>query len=203
MHANLVPTAYEQPEPINGKYPATVYQDYAEFEYEGFKVLAKVGRDTLINANGNEGLVTVYEGFAKISVDHNTRKTGEPEEKNDLGSKSISYEKQLIATLNPLRFNQEHPFLYGDFDRGFMGIFTGTRANFGVISSYEATVDGNIRGCGLRVPCRILPISGDPMKCIIEFDDFIIFMAKRYGADFYDELVKKTVNEFQQFLPKE
>lgn len=203
MYANLVPTVYEQPEPIDGEYLATVYKNYAEFEYKGFKVLAKVEQGAIINAHGNEGLVTVHDGFAKICFDHNTRKPDEPEEKIDLDSKSISYEKQLIATLNPLKFNQKHPFHYGDFDSGFKGLFTGTRAEFGVTHSYEATVDGNIRGCGLRVPCHILPMSGEPMKCIIEFDDFIIFMAKRYGANFYDELVEKTVNEFQQLLPKE
>lgn len=40
------------------------------------------------------------------------------------------------------------------------------------------------------------------MKCIIEFDDAIIFVAKRYDANFCDDLVIQTVSELQQFIDK-
>lgn len=64
--AYLRPTVYEQPRPVDGEYPATVYPTYAEFEYAGFKVLAEIppGR---MNVNGNQGTVTIKGDSVEIN----------------------------------------------------------------------------------------------------------------------------------------
>ena len=58
VEAKLLPTAYAQPRPVDGIYPATVYREYAIFEYDGFKVRAQTNQ-AFLNANGNQGTVTV------------------------------------------------------------------------------------------------------------------------------------------------
>lgn len=197
FEAYLVPTDYEQPRPIDGKYPAVVYKTYAEFEYEGYKVVANMSRQGAMNANGNTGFVTVHGGSVGISWNGSANSLSEFEPKNERVS---SNEKQLIATLTPLEFEQRYPFADGDYDPGYRGIVLSNHAEFGVFDKYKAVIDGHIESSVLAAPCKILPMKGRRTKCIIEFDDATVYMAERYGRDTYDNLVGKTVNELQKLL---
>lgn len=197
FEAHLAPTDYDQPKPGNGKYPALVYKTYAEFEYEGHKVLAKMAHQGAMNADGNNGFVTVHGNTVEISFNSTANSISKFE---PTAERVASTGKKLIATLKPLEFWQRHPFADGDCDPGYTGMVLGVRAEFGVLDKYEAVIDGNITSSVMAAPCSILPMKGDSTKCIIEFDDATVFMAERYGRDTYDNLVRKTVNELQQFI---
>jgi hypothetical protein len=197
FEAYLVPTDYDQPKPKDGKYPAVVYETYAEFECEGYKVLANMSRQGAMNANGNTGFVAVHGDSVEISWNGSANSLSEYEPKKE---RVTSTEKQLIATLKPLEFEQRYPFADGDYDCGYRGIVLSNRAEFGVLDKYEAVIDGHIKSSVLAAPCSILPMKGDRTKGIIEFDDATVFMVERYGPDTYDNLVEKTVNELQKLL---
>ncbi|WP_187514473.1 hypothetical protein ACL2XQ_09435 [Sodalis sp. RH14] len=195
--AYLVPTDYEQPRPIDGKYPAVVYETYAEFEYEGHKIIANMSHKGALNANGNTGFVTVRGESVDISWNGSANSQREYKPKNE---RVISNEKHLIATLTPLEFEQPHPFADGNYGLGYRGIVLSVHAEFGVLDKYEAVIDGHLKSSVLAAPCNILPMKGERTKCIIEFDDATVFMAERYGPSTYDNLVEKTVNELQKLL---
>lgn len=197
FEAYLVPTKYEQPRPIDGKYPALVYETYAEFEYAGYKVIANMSHQGAMNANGNTGFVTVHGESVDIAWNGSTNSRSEYKHKNE---RVISHEKHLVATLTPLEFEQPHPFANGNHSHGYRGKVIGNYAEFGVLDKYSSVIDGNIKASALAAPCNILPMKGDSTKCIIEFDDATVFMVKRYGPSTYDNLVEKTVNELQEFL---
>ncbi|MBJ7222058.1 MULTISPECIES: hypothetical protein [unclassified Brenneria] len=197
IEAYLVPTNYEQPRPIEGKYSAVVYKTHAEFEYGGYKVIANMSHQGSMNANGNTGFVTVHRDSVDISWNGSYNSLSEYKPKNE---RVISNEKHLIATLTPLEFEQRHPFADGNYGRGCRGIVLSNHAEFGVFDKYEAVIDGHIKSSVLAAPCNILPMKGERTKCIIEFDDATVFMAERYGPGTYDNLVEKTVNELQKLL---
>ncbi|EMO9463455.1 hypothetical protein ACRZER_002209 [Raoultella ornithinolytica] len=197
FEAYLVPTDYEQPRPIDGKYPALVYETYAEFEYAGYKVIADMSHQGAMNANGNTGFVTVHGESVDIAWNGSANSLSEHKQKNE---RVISYEKHLVATLTPLEFEQPHPFADENHSHGYRGKVIGNCAEFGVFDKYSSVIDGNIEASALAAPCNILPMKGDRTKCIIEFDDATIFMVKRYGPGTYQTLVEKTVNELQEFL---
>lgn len=195
--AYLSPTNYEQPRPTEGKYPAIVYKTHAEFEYEGYKVIANMSHQGAMNANGNTGFVTVHREGVDISWNGSANSLGEYKPKSE---RVISNEKHLVATLTPLEFEQRNPFVEGNNDRGYRGLVLSNHVEFGVFDKYEAVIDGHIKSSVLAAPCNIFPMKGDRTKCIIEFDDATVFMAERYGPDTYDNLVQKTVNELQKLL---
>ncbi|MDF5524631.1 hypothetical protein P7M59_14645 [Vibrio parahaemolyticus] len=195
--AYLVPTDYEQPKPTDGKYSAVVYETYAEFEFEGHKVLANMSHQGAMNANGNTGVVSVQGDSVDITWNGSANSLSGYVPKQE---RVASTEKRLTATLKPLEFEQRYPFYDGDYDCGYRGRVFSNRAKFGVLDKYEAVIDGHIVSSVLDAPCSILPMKGDRAKCIIEFDDATIFMAERYGRDTYDNLVDKTVSELQKLL---
>lgn len=197
FEAYLIPTHYEQPRPIDGKYPAVVYETYAEFEYEGYKVIANMSHQGAMNANGNTGVVTVNGETVDISWNGsaNSRNVFKP-----ISEMVLSNEKHLIATLTPLEFEQPYPFYDGNHHPGYRGKVISNHAEFGVYDKYRAVIDGNVKSNVFNAPCNILPISEDRTKCIIELDDATVFMAERYGSDSYENLVEKTVNELQKLL---
>ncbi len=65
----LMPTAYEQPKPIDGEFAAIVYQNHAEFEYEGNTVRAEISSGAM-NVNGNKGTVSIKGDCVEISWEH-------------------------------------------------------------------------------------------------------------------------------------
>lgn len=195
---HLVPTKYEQPRPIDGTYPATVYRTYAEFEYEGFKVLADAP-NTRMNADGNSGAVTVegdrayvtWEGSANVS---STSEAGSQAE-------SIYSEQGVFeATLLPSEFGQPHPFnlaaVYG-------GEVSSRTVQFGEQRSYEAALDGDLVAGALGAPCKVFQRPEDPLKCVVEIDDDIVFLMKRYGKGSYEKLVKNAVRELRSLTSKD
>lgn len=197
FEAYLAPTDYEQPRPIDGKYSALVYETYAEFEYEGYKVIANMSHRGIMNANGNTGFVTVHGENVHISWNGSANSL---RKYKNINERVISHEKHLVATLTPLEFEQPYPFANGNYDFGYKGKVISSDVEFGVLDKYRAVIDGNIKASVLAAPCNILPMEGERNKCIIEFNDATVFMAKRYGPDTYDNLVEKTANELQEFL---
>lgn len=194
--AYLIPTRYEQPRPIDGKYSAVVYRTHAEFEYQGYKVIANISPGAM-NADGNTGDVTVNGESVYISWIGSANSTSEYK----LNDEKVSCDsKQFIATLTPLEFGQRRPFHDVNEEFGYKGIIFSDKAEFGVLDKYKAVIDGHLKPSVLAAPCTILPMKEDPTKCIIELDDATVFMAKRYGPSTYVDLVEKTVNELQKLI---
>lgn len=197
--AYIVPTEYDQPKPIDGEYAATVFKTYAEFEYQGRKVIAKAKNQAQMNADGNSGKVIVSGYKADISWTGSAPYKPFEFPRND--EREITYETSLIATLVPHEFEQPHPFAFSPI--GFRSRAMGILIDFGTLYKYEAVLDGNVQLAVIDAPCSIKPLEGNPMKCLVVFEDATIFLAKRYGRGVHEVLVEKAVNELQQLLSKQ
>jgi hypothetical protein len=192
----LVPTEYGQPKPTDGEYAATVYSTYAEFEFRGNKVIAQASANTLMNANGNIGVVKINGDELAISWTGSANNSNHPNISNEVRTRSL--EKALIATLKPTEFEQPHPFLNGSAE--YRGEIKSIHVEFGVLDKYTAFIDGNVCSCASGAPCIIRPIKDNPKKCEVEFSDATIFMATRYGCGTYENLVSQAVTELQKII---
>ena len=197
--AYIVPTEYDQPKPIDGEYAATVFQTYAEFEYQGRKVIAKATNQALMNVDGNSGKVIVSGYNADITwIGSAPYKPFEHPRKVE---RETSFETSLTATLVPHEFEQPNPFAYSSV--GFRSRARSINVEFGTTHKYDAILDDHVRLAVLDAPCTIKPLEGHPMKCLVVFEDATIFLAKRYGRDVHEVLVEKAVNELQRLLSKQ
>jgi hypothetical protein len=197
--AYIVPTEYDQPKPIDGEYAATVFETYAEFEYQGRKVIAKSSNQGFMNADGNNGKVIV-SGY-KADITWIGSAPSKPFEYPRTVERETSFETSLIATLVPHEFEQPHPFEYSSV--GYRSRARSINVEFGTTHKYNAVLDDHVQLAVLDAPCSIVPLEGNRMKCLMVFDDATIFLAKRYGRDVHDVLVAKAVDELQQLLSKQ
>lgn len=196
--AYLAPTEYEQPQPPDGVYAATVFETHAEFDYQGRKVLAKMRAQGSMNAHNNSGKVVVQGDEATISWDGSAPLR--PLEYPRTDDRESSLELSLIATLVPAEFEQRHPFT--DNPRGYRTRTRSINVYFDTYEKYEAVLDGYVQFSVIDAPCTIKPLDEDPMKCLVVFDDETIFMAKRFGRGVHDRLVEKAVSELKDLLAK-
>lgn len=197
--AYIVPTEYDQPKPIDGDYPAKVFNTYAEFEYQGRKVIAKFANECYMNADGNNGNVIVTGYKANISWIGSA--PNKPLEYQRRDQRNTSFDTSFTATLVPHEFEQPHPFEYSSV--GFRTRARSINVEFGTTHKYDAVLDEYVQFAVLDAPCTIKPLEGHPMKCLVVFDDETIFLAKRYGRGVHEKLVEKAVNELQQLLSKQ
>ncbi|MFU4145473.1 hypothetical protein ACM7DS_01375 [Pseudomonas aeruginosa] len=195
--AYLAPTEYDQPKPIDGEYPATVFETYAEFQYLGRKVLARISAQGSMNADGNPGRVIVKGDDVEITW--NGGAPYKPFEYARSDEREIRYDLSLIASLVPEEFDQPHPLT--DNPYGFKCRTRSIDIEFGVLEKYRARLDGYIQFPVMDAPCVVKPLEGEPLKCLVVFDEETIFLAKRYGRGVHDRLVAKAVNELQALLP--
>ncbi len=105
---------------------------------------------------------------------------------------------QIEATLKPLEFGQPHPFKNGD--SGYAGQMLSRQIHFGVMEKYVAYLDGDEPFSVLGAPCKVTPIGGGSLKCIITIDEEVVFMRERYGRETYNNLVKKAVAELTKLI---
>jgi hypothetical protein len=192
--AHLYATEYDQPRPIDGVYEATVFENHAEFQYMGRKVIAKSVKDPM-HAHNNVGTVVV-RGFL-VDISWNGVAPCKTPAKAISGEREYSFEGVLIASLLP-EFDQPHPFSEKNFD--FKSRAKYINIEFGYPEKYYAILDGHTQFAVKDAPCTIRPIEGSPLKCLVVFDNATIFMAKRYGQGSYEQLVASTVNELQGVL---
>lgn len=197
--AYLAPTQYDQPKPNDGEYPATVFETYAEFQYQGYTVLARMAAQGSMNADGNPGRVVVKGDDVDITWSGSA--PSRPFEYARTDERETPYELVLIASLVPEEFDQPHPF--ADNPYGFACRTRGINVEFGTTEKYQARLDGHIQFPAMNAPCVVKPLEGEPLKCQVIVDEETIFMAKRYGRNFHDRLVIQAVNELQKLLTPE
>lgn len=190
---HLYATEYAQPRPVDGVYPATVFESHAEFHYMGRRVIAKSVKESM-GAQGNPGMVFV-KGFVVDISWSGIAPHREPVAARHIQMES-SFEKVHIASLHP-DFDQPHPF--ADNNLEFRSRTERINIHFGHYEKYSAVLDGNIQFAVVDAPCTIKPIESEPLKCLVIVDDATVFLAKRYGPGKHDQLVEKAVIDLQQF----
>lgn len=191
----MTPTAYDQPKPTDGKYAAKVFATHAEFNFDGFMVIARCYNGRM-NARGEDAIVTVNEERAEVEW---TPMPSPPEQwRLDESARSHIVQDVMFATLQPTTFSQRHPFRSND---AYRGTVHSSRVKFGVIDdNYHAVFDDNASPAQISGPCTVRPCNTNPMKCQVQFDEAAIFMAQRYGTKTYDGLVESAVKELRQLL---
>ncbi|MCU1025383.1 hypothetical protein [Stenotrophomonas maltophilia] len=194
FYLQMTPTAYNQPKPTSGEYPAKVFADHVEFYFEGFLVIAK-HNNGLMNAHGEDGVAVVKENRVEVrwTPDSSLREQWEFDDETP----SHVAQTFMLASLQPTEFSQRHPFESGDAYRA--EVYSG-RVEFGSIESYHAVFDGTSRPAQISGPCTVRRFDEDQMKCLVEFDRAAMFMVRRYGPNTYNELVEKAVDELEQLL---
>lgn len=192
----MTPTAYDQPKPTDGEYAAKVFATHAEFYFDGFMVIAKCYNGRM-NARGEDAMVAVNGERVEVKW---TPILSPPEQwQVDDSARPHIVQDAMFASLKPAKFSQRHPF---SSDDAYRGIVHSSRVEFGVIDNYHAVFDDNARPAQISGPCTVRPCDTNPMKCLVEFDEAAIFMARRYGPNTYDSLVKRAVDELQLLLKR-